>query len=78
MQPILNTYNNKYHIIQTEAHSGDPYAGIIVLVDKRFTLTNENVLLPGRLINFNLKTCKRFIMFQPYTDIQVARQLSQK
>ena len=58
VQPILNTYNNKYHIIQTEAHSGDPYAGIIVLVDKRFTLTNENVLLPGRLINFNLKTYK--------------------
>ncbi len=58
VQSILNTFTNKYHILHTEAQAGDPYAGIIVLVDKRFSVSNENVLLAGRLFNFKLKTYK--------------------
>ena len=58
MQPLLNTFSNKYHILHTEAQDGDSYAGIIVLIDKRFMVTDESVLLQGRLLNFKLKTVK--------------------
>ena len=58
VQPLLNTFTNKYHILHTEAQDGDPYAGIIVLVDKRFSVSNENALLEGRLFNFKLMTYK--------------------
>ncbi len=32
---ILDAYTNSYHLVHTEASLDDPFAGIIVLVDKR-------------------------------------------
>ncbi len=58
VQSTLNTFNNQYHIVHTEAEEGDPYAGIIVFINKRFILLKENTLLSGRLINFTLRSSK--------------------
>ena len=54
----LHIYKNNYHILDTEAIDGDPYAGIVVLINNRFTLTQNSVLLPGRLLNFKIKDNK--------------------
>ncbi len=58
VQSTLNTYSNSCHVIHTGVGEGDPYAGIIVFIDKRFVLEGWAVLLPGRLINFKLKTSR--------------------
>ena len=50
----LQTFTNKYEILQTGARTDDPYAGIIVLIDKRLTVKSTQVLLPGRLFHFKI------------------------
>ena len=52
---FLHTYKNNFHLLHTEAQENDPYAGILVLVNKNFTILQESVLLPGRLLNFKIK-----------------------
>ena len=52
---FLHTYTTAYNIIHAEATAQDPYAGIVVLLDKSFDLTSSAELIPGRLINFKLK-----------------------
>ena len=54
LPPILNAYKNSYHFVHTGASSGDPYAGIIVLVDKRIELLGQTELIAGRLLNIKL------------------------
>ena len=53
---FLHTYTTSYTIIQTEATVQDPYAGIVILADKSFSLASSSELIPGRLINLKL-TC---------------------
>ncbi len=50
----FHTYRNSYHFIQTEAVDDDPYAGIIVLVNNIFTVSDESVMVPGRLLGFKI------------------------
>ncbi len=52
---ILDAYKNSYHLIHTEASLEDPFAGIIVLVDKRVTVISQTELIQGRLLNLKLK-----------------------
>ena len=44
---------NKYHFISSAAHKDDPYAGILLLIDKRLTLKGTIDLIAGRLLNVN-------------------------
>ena len=54
----FHIYKNNYYLLHTEATDGDPYAGIVVLINNRYTLTQCSVLLPGRLLNFKVKNKK--------------------
>ena len=56
---LLHTYTNNGSVIQTEATKDDPYAGIAVLIDKKFTLLEHTTLLQGRLLNFKIQGYKK-------------------
>ena len=42
-------------MIHTKACDEDPYAGIIILVSKKFTILEETELIQGRLVNIKIK-----------------------
>ena len=52
----LLRYKHTYHFIQTKACESDPYAGMIVLINKKFKILRETPLLSGRLINIKIKS----------------------
>ena len=54
----LHTLSNKFRLIHTEASGDDPYAGIVVLINKKYDVLQQNVLIPGRLLNFEIGTSK--------------------
>ena len=56
IQSTFHAYSGSYHLVHTGAENDDPYAGIIVLINKNFTVSDENVLLSGRLLNFRIKS----------------------
>ena len=51
----LGVYKNSYDLVHTEATPDDPFAGIIVLVDKRIKIIGQAELIKGRLLNLKLK-----------------------
>ena len=51
VSPLLQAHLKDSAIVHTEASSGDPYAGIIVLVNKNYELLSEAIIIPGRLLN---------------------------
>ena len=55
---LFHTYQSNFNLLHTEAEDGDPYAGIVVLVNNEFILTQTTILLPGRLLNFRIKCHK--------------------
>ena len=55
ISPLLRSYDLTHEVLHTEAPTDDPYAGILVLVSKAYSLLNPSVLLPGRLLNFSLE-----------------------
>ena len=55
ISPLFHTYRNRSSVIQTEASDSDPYAGIVVLINSKFTLLEDSTLIPGRLLNFKIK-----------------------
>ena len=59
IQSSLLTRSNAYHFLHTGAEEGDAYAGIIVLVNKNFEITDEQALLPGRILSFKLRSKNR-------------------
>ena len=52
--PIIHNFTNNYDILGTEIDEGDPYAGIIVLLSKKLTITHESELVKERLLNFHV------------------------
>ena len=50
----FHTYRNAYHFLHTGAVDGDPCAGIVVLINKNLTVSDDLVLMPGRIINFKV------------------------
>ena len=58
IEETLHTFSTNYHILHTEAPQGDPYSGIVVLVRKKFSILNCNMLIPGRLINLKINSSK--------------------
>ena len=50
----FHTFRNSYHLLHTGADDGDPYAGIIVLVNKSLRVSGERVGMPGRVLNFKI------------------------
>ena len=59
ISPLLHTYNNNIHLIDTEATEDDPYAGIAVMISNKFTLLEYTTLLTGRLLNFKIQSYKK-------------------
>ena len=56
---LLHAYTSNSSIVQTEATVDDPYAGIVVLINKKFTLLEDTELLQGRLLNFKIQCYKK-------------------
>ena len=54
IEAYLHTFSTSFALFQTEAQADDPYAGIIVLVNKRLSAGNASALIPGRIINLKL------------------------
>ena len=59
ISPFPHTYTNSYSVIQTEASKDDPYAGIVVLINNKFTLL-ERTGAEGFLIS-RYNSIKKFI-----------------
>ena len=55
---LLHTYASG-RVIHTAATEGDHYAGIAVLINTRLELVEHTDLLPGRLLNFEIKGLQR-------------------
>ena len=53
--PYLHIYSKNFTLIHTEADEGDAYGGIAILVSNKFILSQENVLLAGRILNLKLQ-----------------------
>jgi exonuclease III len=54
----LRLFYKDFQVLHAPAEVTDPYAGIIVLVDKNLTVVQDSILLPGRLLNFKIKNEK--------------------
>ena len=52
---LLKRYRNTHHLIHTEATKEDPYAGIIIFITKDFDIIEINDMVPGRLVNVQIK-----------------------
>ena len=59
ISPLLHAHMKHSLIIHTEATDKDPYAGIVVLINNRLTLLEHTILLPGRLLNFKVRSLKK-------------------
>ena len=55
ISPLLHAYMRNSRVVHTGAQTGDPYAGIAVLVSSRLKVLDQTVLLPGRLLNLRIK-----------------------
>lgn len=80
VSPLLQAHLKDSAIVHTEASSGDPYAGIIVLVNKNYELLSEAIIIPGRLLNLRIKSEKKeynISVFYGYTG-QNASQANMK
>ena len=51
---LIKILNVSHHCIHTPATKDDTFAGIIVLISKHLKVTNSDILIPGRLINFQI------------------------
>ena len=51
----LNRYRDTYHIVHTEADKNETYSGIIGLIHKKYTITNEQNIIQGRIIGVTLE-----------------------
>ena len=67
----FHIYKNNYYLLHTEAAVADPYAGIVVLINNRYTLTHSSVLLSGRLLNFKVKIIRRNTIYLRFMGILV-------
>ena len=56
IQTLLHGYSGNIETLHTGKADGDPYAGILVLVNNQLRVTHQNVVLPGRIINFGVKS----------------------
>ena len=56
IQTLLHGYSGNFETLHTGKADGDPYAGILVLVNNQLRVTHQNVVLPGRIINFGVKS----------------------
>ena len=68
IQSTFHLYLNSFHLIHTGALDDDPNAGIIILINKNFTISNEGILVQGRLINFKISTNEN-IIFQLFMHL---------
>ena len=50
----LSLLRQNYRIEHTEADTGDPYGGIIILVSKNLVVSDVEELVKGRLLNFKI------------------------
>ena len=53
---LIKILNVSHHCIHTPASKDDTFAGIIVLISKHLNISNSEILIPGRLINFQIDT----------------------
>ena len=55
IQPLFHGYTGSYELLHSEKVEGDPYAGVVILINKQLSLTHQTVVLPGRIMNFGIK-----------------------
>ena len=51
----ISDYFSHYHVLHTHTTKTHKYAGIIVLISKRFQITQSTTLIPGRLLNIKIQ-----------------------
>ena len=56
ISPLLHSHVVTHEVLHTEASQDDPYAGVLILVSKAYPILSSSVLIPGRLLNFTLKS----------------------
>ena len=44
VQPLFHGYSGSFELIYSEKEEGDPYAGIVILVNKRLSITHQSML----------------------------------
>ena len=73
--PIFKEYNVNHHIIHTPAPSSDAFSGIIVVLNKEFTVLSTDTLLPGRIITvkFQYHITHEEYLLTVYYGIQVVK-----
>ena len=59
ISPLLHALLKDSSIVHTKATSGDPYAGIAVLVNKNLEVLSYSEIIPGRLLNLRVKGSKK-------------------
>ena len=57
--PLLHALLKDSSIAHTKASCGDPYAGIVVLINKNLDLLSHSEIIPGRLLNLSVKGNKK-------------------
>ena len=57
---LIKILNVSHHCIHTPATKDDPCAGIIVLMAKHLNVSNTEILIPGRLINFHIENQSKY------------------
>ena len=53
--PFLHMFNT-YEVLHSEATEEDSYAGIIIFVNKKYSVLQQKQIIKGRLLNFHLGT----------------------
>ena len=54
IQPLFHGYSGSYELLDSGKTEGDPYAGILILVSKQLCITHQTVVMPGRIVNFQI------------------------
>ena len=54
IQPLFHGFSGSYELLDSGKTEGDPYAGILILVSKQLCITHQTVVMPGRIVNFQI------------------------